>query len=1004
MSDRERILHFKQPGIDYEDYEANLKSELTKLAEFMTKNGGKDGGYSWFAKKVDDMVIACNKWLSPFELLPVQDLPKTIIYEDKYVKQGIQLIKTIDKFYEETDKVIKKVPAPVSNAMKAKRVIVSQLEWLVKRGVWIREREGKRLKDRERFLQYKHPAYKAMLEKSLDEFQRFIENHDGNDYGFKEFAEKVDDLVDECIGWLALFEKDSETMRVSGIGLERTERLQKAIEKFLQDSEKVCALVPRPVSKAMRAKSRILEYIRKSLIELQNAQAIERKRIEEENKKYQEAFEKELRKRLDAMKAAMKDADSEEEEEEEEDPEARRERILHYKQPGIDYEYYEAILRRDLAALQKFINEHDGNDYGFPEFEKKVDSFIVQANQFISPFELLPIQHLPKTALYKRGFLEYGKKTRKAIRTFLTKEVEHTGDPKVVEQAKRTRASVLNVLVKILDKKLSERLNEAKKLKEKGEDPDASDSDSDSEMTDTSGMTDAPAAPEMTDAPEMPVSDDVLDDVGLSTTTPTISQVPITQKNQVTTEPIVISSQGSEGPKKKKEPNVPPVIQEVLVPAPYFSGEGVENEQANAVLRCYNELLPHVSPNTPYFYLTEGITMTFSQMQTLFRSRVGKKMIWLDDDTIKAWLQLLTNRSHIISNAKRIRDHSGFKAPIIEYVSSVTLEGRQLITLNYDLAKDRAVIIPNHVHTNHWILYVWQPYELTNTKKRSTRVYLYDSQTGEEPEWRANFLRNIAPYIQFGDERLSSFITDKTLDLVYVTPFYPGAKYRQKSDTECGYMLCWFANLISLFGIADANTIIQQYLDVAGLNNFIRTMIISFGVGYCYKKPSGFDDETLSVFTPSAVAVTTTTVSAAAPKVPDSGDEKVAKQDAHQFAVTVGASKAKQRKLYKLYMKTWREMQKEMQEVSKVPKKKPRNLPDDELKDSKRIAQFNAFAQKWKKIQEEYDSTTADMTQEEIDALEDEINATDEEEEEDEADVPDKAVIDITEADDPKKK
>lgn len=655
-----------------------------------------------------------------------------------------------------------------------------------------------------------------------------------------------------------------------------------------------------------------------------------------------------------------------------------RERILHYKHPELNYEQYEAELRKELANLQKYMEEHDGDDGGFSEYAQKVDRLVLRANEWISPFELLPIQHLPKSAMYRRDFLELGKKIKRKILAFIKKDIIDDA-PYVVIRAKEAKRDILYLLKDLLEKKLVERMMEAKRLKEQGKDPDSSDNEmSESELSES----------EMTDTDEVPPS------------TSTISQVPITQKKQVSVQPIVGPSKSVSDDKQK--PIVNPGLPGVLTPAPYFPGESVENSQANRVLRQYNELIKRVSPDATYFYLTEGVRLSFQQMQILFCSRYGKNMAWLDDDTIVAWFQLLQNRSHILSNAKRINDHSGFDSPLIEYVPSAVLAaaatGGDPIRLDVFSSKQRAVLIPSNVNDNHWILYVWQPYEHESDKRKSTRVYLYDSMTGDEKGWKQNFLRNVAPYIRYGTERLNTFITNETIDLDYVTPFVQGAKYKQKYSCECGYMLCWFANLISMFGIETANQWIKTYMDVGNLNNFIRTMITSFGIGYCYKKPLGFDEETLSVTIPDVVpmqAAPTPTPTSAPIPTPAPVSKEARKRitpinpDSDIIFPDSGAEVTK--KPSKL-----------SESDTKVAKKrlKPSKTTGSDAKDAARIRGFKKYEKKWRKRQRRYDKATAGMTQEQIDELEADYEAELSDETDEEGDVDPEAEIDLSEEDD----
>lgn len=334
------------------------------------------------------------------------------------------------------------------------------------------------------------------------------------------------------------------------------------------------------------------------------------------------------------------------------------------------------------------------------------------------------------------------------------------------------------------------------------------------------------------------------------------------------------------------------VNKQVLVPrvVKLPIGDDEITVRARNAMIAYNERIRNDSElvyNSEYFtrYVPNGVTLYYSDVYRLFRFLTPSDRganYYCDDSIINIWFQMLVTRSYIIGNSYSLAGHSHLSFPTLEAIDTLdllfvmrnaklpmedenvedekerviahrqNLSTQRCLILNSGSNNDTIVLIPFNLHKNHWVLFAWQ-------RGNKNRVYLYDSMPSQShyDELREIFMEiaqciseRRMDYNQPKDKTASLFnnvIQDKAnLSWVvdYVTKPGVGKGYIQQGGTACGYMVCWFAYYLSNFGLEEGNRRIQNEMNFNKLGDFLKIMIGSFGVGYCWKYPETFVLET----------------------------------------------------------------------------------------------------------------------------------------------------------------
>ena len=405
-----------------------------------------------------------------------------------------------------------------------------------------------------------------------------------------------------------------------------------------------------------------------------------------------------------------------------------------------------------------------------------------------------------------------------------------------------------------------------------------------------------------------------------------LGEVPLKQTQQV----AVTASTTSAGVSELKPIVIGNQVYEnsynaVVEPVELFPGTTIGDgltAQANLVLEQFNTVV--TDKNTQdiggkiYLALNDGAEVNFGDTRLLFAHRGCPekpahgasipKTTWLNQSVISMWMQMLVNRGNLIGYGRHINGLQPVGPPPIMFLPSTSIDdikhnrmnknapAKKLISPEFAYIKKpddprTIVLFPCNIHSDHWVLYAWCPSVMDV-------IYYYDSMimSRTDKEILDYFERDVAPYICMDSFMLYMSHTDKRaislmqriqkdydlghFRLVINTPRYDVTKpeipdYEQVGGYDCGIFVCWYAHRIALVGVGDDINAGRRYQFRKNIDDFIKRMIVSFGVGYCtlidYNR---FELLTLGrgLTTPPSTTTAATAAAAAAPAIPESSE------------------------------------------------------------------------------------------------------------------------------------
>lgn len=307
-----------------------------------------------------------------------------------------------------------------------------------------------------------------------------------------------------------------------------------------------------------------------------------------------------------------------------------------------------------------------------------------------------------------------------------------------------------------------------------------------------------------------------------------------------------------------------------------LNGVGEEIDAVNKVLEAYNRnVRSGVRPGEGYLYLKNGPWISYGDIWRLFRSLGPNNSVeWADDSIVDIFLTMICNRSQTLANAHSLAGHRNLDLPLMQVVTLLEWEALVRNRGEYDNSRrllDQCIILkegdPNQIvlfpvcgrAERHFWLYAWQPI-------KQNRFYIYDSLLSEVARQRRidYFVKEIAPYVSMRNEdhskpdkecwtiarRVNSHVASDggyfgEWEPIVVTEPNLHAGYHQSDQNSCGYMVCWFAYILSMGGLKLGNDTIKGEINYrTDFKRFLRTMAISFGLGFCPKMPRAFLNET----------------------------------------------------------------------------------------------------------------------------------------------------------------
>lgn len=320
-----------------------------------------------------------------------------------------------------------------------------------------------------------------------------------------------------------------------------------------------------------------------------------------------------------------------------------------------------------------------------------------------------------------------------------------------------------------------------------------------------------------------------------------------------------------DGPRPEKIPDPHPV--------PFLDGEGDDIRRANYVIDVFNKAVRNGAQGADtYLTLSDGNSVQYGYIWNMLstlteRDTMTNDVRWADDSLVDIFLTMICNRSYTVANAHSLLGHRKLGLPLMRLVS---IQDRNTLHAGIAGVPDHCIIL-DHLQTDggtivlfpvlsgaHFWLYAWRP-----KKNEENQYYIYDSLASEDniPFRTEYFETQIAPYIStrtldYNREPSACYtLADRIRDpeLPYggrwkpfvVTQPRPGAGYLQPNHASCGYMVCWYANAISMGGLEEGNrTIVEKFNYANHFRIFLRRMAICFGLGYCPNLPQLFVNET----------------------------------------------------------------------------------------------------------------------------------------------------------------
>lgn len=320
-----------------------------------------------------------------------------------------------------------------------------------------------------------------------------------------------------------------------------------------------------------------------------------------------------------------------------------------------------------------------------------------------------------------------------------------------------------------------------------------------------------------------------------------------------------------DGPHPEKVPDPHPV--------PFLDGEGDDIRRANFVIKAFNDAVRSgTQGSASYLKLSDGNSVQYGYIWNMLSTLTERDIMtddvrWADDSLVDIFLTMICNRSYTVANAHSLLGHRNLGLPSMRLVSiqdrntlhaGITGVPDHCVILDHLIADGRTIVLFPVLSDAHFWLYAWRP-----KRNKENRYYIYDSLASEDniQSRKDYFEKQIAPYISTRTldynrppsacYTLRDRIQDDELpyggrwDPIVVTKPRPGAGYLQPNHSSCGYMVCWYANAISMGGLKDGNrTIVEKFNYANHFRIFLRRMAICFGLGYCPNMPRLFVSET----------------------------------------------------------------------------------------------------------------------------------------------------------------
>ncbi len=366
-----------------------------------------------------------------------------------------------------------------------------------------------------------------------------------------------------------------------------------------------------------------------------------------------------------------------------------------------------------------------------------------------------------------------------------------------------------------------------------------------------------------------------------------LGEVSLTKTQQVAVKPAADTSSGAS--------ELSPIVigsqvyensyNEVVEPVEMFPGTTLGNSltaQANLVLEQFNAIVSDKNTQNigGKLYLalndglppSEGTVVTFGDTRLLFAHRGCAEKpanggpipetTWLNQSVISMWLQMLVNRGNLIGYGRHINGLQPVGPPPIMFLPSTAVDhikqnrrknakAKRFIHPEFAYIRKpddprTIVLFPCNIHNNHWVLYAWCPSVMDV-------IYYYDSMINSisDAAILRYFENEVASYIcmdstmlhmPYNDARAISLMRRIQIDygghfnVVINTPRYKGPEipdYEQVGGYDCGIFVCWYAHRIGMVGLdGDINTG-RRFQFRRNIDEFIKQMIVSFGVGYC---------------------------------------------------------------------------------------------------------------------------------------------------------------------------